>query len=137
MLGYGYNVTVDDRWRIVMYVRALQRGQNAPLTDATPEEQAALDKTKKPAAPAAGGAAPAPAGGGAAPAAGGSAPAAGATAPTPNPSPGPETNGAPNPPQKPAGAAKPPGTAFHSAKPQPVVLLTQQSMKGWLDSIDP
>jgi mono/diheme cytochrome c family protein len=52
MLGYGYNIAIDDRWRIVMYVRALQRSQNAPLADATPQEQAALDKTKKPAAPA-------------------------------------------------------------------------------------
>ncbi len=51
MLGYGYNITIDDRWRIVMYVRALQRSQNAPLADATPEEQAALDKTKKPPTP--------------------------------------------------------------------------------------
>jgi mono/diheme cytochrome c family protein len=58
MLGYGYNITIDDRWRIVMYVRALQRSQNAPLSDATPDEQAQLDKTKKPPAPAA----PAPTG---------------------------------------------------------------------------
>ena len=108
MLGYGYNITVDDRWRIVMYVRALQRSQNAPLADATPAEQANLDKTKKPAAPApapaSGGAAPAPAGGGAAPATGGS-PSGGATAPSANPNPGPETNGAPNAPQKPPGTA--------------------------------
>jgi mono/diheme cytochrome c family protein len=58
MLGYGYNITIDDRWRIVMYVRALQRGENATVADATPEEQAALDKTKKPAAPAPAPAAP-------------------------------------------------------------------------------
>jgi mono/diheme cytochrome c family protein len=48
MLGYGYNISIDDRWRIVMYVRALQLSQNAQLTDASPDEQAALDKTKKP-----------------------------------------------------------------------------------------
>ena len=41
MLGYGYNITIDDRWRIVMYIRALQRSQNATLADASPEEQAA------------------------------------------------------------------------------------------------
>jgi mono/diheme cytochrome c family protein len=105
MLGYGYNITVDDRWRIVMYVRALQRSQNAPLADATPTEQANLDKTKKPAAPANGGAAPAPAVGGAAPAPSGSAPAGGTAPTTPNPNPGPETNGAPNSPQKPPGSA--------------------------------
>jgi mono/diheme cytochrome c family protein len=50
MLGYGYNITIDDRWRIVMYVRALQRSQYAPVSDATPDEKAQLDKTKKPAA---------------------------------------------------------------------------------------
>jgi mono/diheme cytochrome c family protein len=52
MLGYGYNISIDDRWRIVMYVRALQRSQNAAYADASPEEQVALDKTKKPAPPA-------------------------------------------------------------------------------------
>ena len=52
MLGYGYNIAIDDRWRIVMYVRALQRSQSAPQADATPDEQAMLDQTKKPAAPA-------------------------------------------------------------------------------------
>ena len=113
MLGYGYNITVDDRWRIVMYVRALQRSQNAPLADATSEELAALDKTKKPAAPASGGTAPAPA-----PAAGGS-PSSGATAPTPNPNPGPETKGAPNSPQKPPGSA----INFHPASSDEVVMI--------------
>ena len=52
MLGYGYNVSIDDRWRIVMYFRALQRSQNAAYADATPDEQTQLDKTKKPVAPA-------------------------------------------------------------------------------------
>ena len=100
MLGYGYNIAVDDRWRIVMYVRALQRSQSAPLADATPDEQAALDKTKKPAAPA-----PAPASGGATPAPAGGSATPSSTAPSPNPAPGPETNGAPNPPQKPPNTA--------------------------------
>jgi mono/diheme cytochrome c family protein len=62
MFGYGYNVSIDDRWRIVMYVRALQRSQNAAYSDASPAEQAELDKAKTPppaAAPAP--AAPAPA----------------------------------------------------------------------------
>ena len=53
MLGYGYNVTIDDRWRIIMYLRALQRSQYATVDDATPEEQAALQAKAKPAAPAA------------------------------------------------------------------------------------
>jgi mono/diheme cytochrome c family protein len=62
MLGYAYNVSIDDRWRIVMYLRALQRSQNATLADATNEEQSQLDKTKKPAAAPAPSAAPAPTG---------------------------------------------------------------------------
>jgi len=86
MLGYGYNITIDDRWRIVMYIRALQRGQNAQLAEATPAEQADLDKTKKPPAPA-----PAPA----APAA----PAPGSPAPAPAAAPAP---------------AKPAGTTMNS-----------------------
>ncbi len=50
MLGYGYNITIDDRWRIVMYIRALQRSQNAKLEDASPEEQQKIqDAGKKPA----------------------------------------------------------------------------------------
>jgi mono/diheme cytochrome c family protein len=113
MLGYGYNITIDDRWRIVMYVRALQRSQNAPLADATPDEQAALDATKKPEPPA-----PAPA-----------APAAPAATPS--------TKAPPTSPPPPAPAsAKMPGTAYHSTKPQPVILLTQTTMKGWNDSLD-
>jgi mono/diheme cytochrome c family protein len=97
MLGYGYNVTIDDRWRIVMYVRALQRSQNATLADATPEEQTQLDKTRKPPPPPA--PAPAP-------------PATNAATPTetmppsvpsaPAPAPSIPTNGPP---------IKPPGTA--------------------------
>jgi len=55
MMGYGYNVTIDDRWRIVMYIRALQRSQNASFDDASPEEQQQLQQKAKPAA------APAPA----------------------------------------------------------------------------
>ena len=51
MLGYAYNISIDDRWSIVMYIRALQRSQNATVADATADEQAQLDKTKTPAAP--------------------------------------------------------------------------------------
>jgi mono/diheme cytochrome c family protein len=50
MLGYGYNIAIDDRWRIIMYIRALQHSENAALQDASPEEQENLNKTKKPAA---------------------------------------------------------------------------------------
>jgi mono/diheme cytochrome c family protein len=53
MIGLGYNISIDDRWRIIMYIRALQRSQNATLDDATPEQQQQLQqKVKKPAAPA-------------------------------------------------------------------------------------
>lgn len=48
MLGYGYNVSMDDRWRIVMYLRALQRSQNAALADASPDEQKQLLAKAKP-----------------------------------------------------------------------------------------
>lgn len=37
MPSYGYQVPVDDRWAIVAYVRALQRSQNAKITD-VPED---------------------------------------------------------------------------------------------------
>ena len=33
MMGYGANISVEDRWAIVSYVRALQRAQNAKLDD--------------------------------------------------------------------------------------------------------
>ena len=48
MMGYGYNITIDDRWRIVMYIRALQHSENAALQDASPDEQQKL-QSKKPA----------------------------------------------------------------------------------------
>ena len=50
MFGYGYNVTIDDRWRIIMYIRALQLSQNAMLDNASPEEQQQLQSKLKPAA---------------------------------------------------------------------------------------
>jgi mono/diheme cytochrome c family protein len=111
MLGYGYNITIDDRWRIVMYIRALQLSQNAQVADATPEEQAQLDKTKKPPAPPAAPAAPAP---------------TGSPAPAPAKAPGSAMNG----------TYKTHGT-YASYKSQPVLFLSQQTMKGWLDSNDP
>jgi len=42
MLGYAYNIAIDDRWRIIMYIRALQRSQNASFADASPAEQQQL-----------------------------------------------------------------------------------------------
>jgi hypothetical protein len=34
MMGYSAQINVSDRWAIVMYVRALQRAQNATFEDA-------------------------------------------------------------------------------------------------------
>jgi mono/diheme cytochrome c family protein len=63
MLGYGYNIAIDDRWRIIMYIRALELSQNATEQDASPDEQTQLEKSRQPEAPAtpAAPAAPAPA----------------------------------------------------------------------------
>jgi mono/diheme cytochrome c family protein len=47
MMGYGYNIAIDDRWRIIEYIRALQHAQNAKLEEASPQEQADLQKTQK------------------------------------------------------------------------------------------
>src|SRR5436190_5004566 len=44
MLAYGPNVTVNDRWAIIAYLRALQRSQNATEADVPPEHRADLDK---------------------------------------------------------------------------------------------
>ncbi len=51
MLGYAYNIAIDDRWRIIMYIRALQRSQNAALADASSTEQAQLQAKAPPPAP--------------------------------------------------------------------------------------
>ena len=42
MLGYGASIQVPDRWAIVAYIRALQRSQNAALSDIPAAEQTAL-----------------------------------------------------------------------------------------------
>lgn len=42
MPGYGHAVSTEDRWAIVMYLRALQRMRVASLGDLTPEERSAL-----------------------------------------------------------------------------------------------
>jgi mono/diheme cytochrome c family protein len=43
MPSYRHQVPVDDRWAIILYLRALQRSQNATLDD-IPEEQQSLLK---------------------------------------------------------------------------------------------
>lgn len=52
MLGYGGVIQVPDRWAIVAYIRALQRSQNAVLSDVPEAERAALTSTNAPSAPA-------------------------------------------------------------------------------------
>ena len=42
MAGYGVELSVDERWAVVAYVRALQRSENARLEDAPPQERARL-----------------------------------------------------------------------------------------------
>ena len=66
MMGYANQITHADRWAIVLYVRALQRGFNAAEDDVTPDlmKDMQAPATPAPAAPAgsgSGSAAPAPA----------------------------------------------------------------------------
>ncbi|MGI9456189.1 MAG: quinol:electron acceptor oxidoreductase subunit ActD [Aeoliella sp.] len=42
MAGYEEHISLEDRWAIVLYVKALQRTRNAQLDDLTTEEKAAL-----------------------------------------------------------------------------------------------
>ena len=44
MMGYGGNVTVNDRWAIIAYLRALQRSQSATAADVPPEARIELEK---------------------------------------------------------------------------------------------
>lgn len=53
MMAYGPTVTVNDRWAIIAYLRALQRSQSATVADVPPEHRADLDKPAEPPAPAA------------------------------------------------------------------------------------
>ncbi len=44
MPSYGHQVSVNDRWAIVAYVRALQRSQNATIEDVPEEKRDQLTK---------------------------------------------------------------------------------------------
>ena len=44
MYGYGHNITVNDRWTIIAYLRALQRARNATPADIPPEARVELEK---------------------------------------------------------------------------------------------
>jgi len=91
MMGYANQITVADRWAIVLYVRALQRAYNATDKDVPPEMMRNMPAPSAPAAPAAGS--------GAAPAAGSAAPApgSGSAAPASGSAPAPGSGAAPAP----------------------------------------
>ncbi len=42
MMGYGANLSPEDRWAVVAYIRALQRSQNASAADVPEAERAKL-----------------------------------------------------------------------------------------------
>lgn len=42
MAGYGSQVSLNDRWAIAVYVKALQRSQNATLQDVPSDQRASL-----------------------------------------------------------------------------------------------
>ncbi len=42
MLGYGDRLSVEDRWNVVLYVRALQRAANGTVDDLTPAKREEL-----------------------------------------------------------------------------------------------
>lgn len=45
MPSYASRVPVDDRWRVIAYIRALQYSQNAQLNDVPASNRSDLDKT--------------------------------------------------------------------------------------------
>jgi len=44
MMAYGSILTVNDRWAVIAYLRALQRSQNAAIGDVPENQRAALEK---------------------------------------------------------------------------------------------
>jgi mono/diheme cytochrome c family protein len=48
MMAYGPNIIVPDRWAIIVYLRALQRSQNATVADVPEDQRAELDKPASP-----------------------------------------------------------------------------------------
>jgi mono/diheme cytochrome c family protein len=48
MMAYGPRITVQDRWAIISYLRALQRSQHASAADVPAEHQAELEKKAEP-----------------------------------------------------------------------------------------
>ena len=44
---YGSNISVEDRWAIISYIRALERADGASINDVPSNERAELDQTTK------------------------------------------------------------------------------------------
>ena len=44
MAGYGSQVSIKDRWAIAVYVKALQRSQNATMQDVPTDKRGGLDQ---------------------------------------------------------------------------------------------
>ena len=44
MAGYCSQVSIEDRWAIALYVKAMQRSQNASMQDVPVNERANLDR---------------------------------------------------------------------------------------------
>jgi len=44
MMAYGPSIVVKDRWAIIAYLRALQRSENATVSDVPPEHQGEMEK---------------------------------------------------------------------------------------------
>ena len=42
MFGYADRLSVEDRWNVVLYVRALQRAANGSANDLTPAKREEL-----------------------------------------------------------------------------------------------
>jgi hypothetical protein len=52
MASYAAELSVEERWAVVAYLRALQLSQTASVDDVPPEKRAELDRPPPPAAPA-------------------------------------------------------------------------------------
>ena len=48
MMGYAAQIPHADRWAIVLYVRALQRSQNASLDDIPPDHRSGMQMPEAP-----------------------------------------------------------------------------------------
>jgi mono/diheme cytochrome c family protein len=48
MGAYGSNVTVEDRWAIISYIRAVQRSSGGTINDVPADQRAQLDQAQQP-----------------------------------------------------------------------------------------